>query len=722
MIRRFAAAAFLSSLALPASALATENGAAADAGSAARSTMGIISASSNGSGSRVTVRLRWDKALFARKGSQRLHLRLLAHSENGHTRYLGSVTRKDGRRTSETVTMKLNRSAARALKASPRVTVSATQQYDSRVDRDRLYERNRISVKALRGKSGAPQGRGCSQVSVNAGGKVTGTCGLQGAFLSNADLRRVSLAGAHLEGGSLAGANLRTTNLSGASLINVSTKGAAWPADEQGALTLPDDGQQIVSAINKAKSRVDVVIYTFGGPDLVGQASAPGALMKAISRGVDVRIMLNSGNKGCKSLSAADQQACMTQSEFDPTFAIQQSLQAAQQNPLPASQGGTGKAGDFEIRYSSQNFQITHQKTILIDAFDGSGKPNVNSGTLALVSTGNLSTYDWGSSYKNASYLTDPAAGCGGAKCADDWAARDFTILVDDKALLERIAAVYASDANCETWQTSPIYRQLLDSTMADTWANGTLLADGSAYPSMGTTAFYGGDSINPGLQSTPQGNSRSRTIRLIDSAQKSLIVYNEEMADPDVMNALVRASRDRKVDVSVVMASSICKTSTVKDPCVPGQPVPSTEFDYLTANGVSVTLLNNSVGLYIHAKAIVADGTDGFMGSENFGYGSMNYNRELGLMLTNRPDPTKVASGVPSIESVEGIAQIQSAFAQDSDTSSGGEGGIVYQTSKVYPTTPPTVQAYPWPQNKQGTAYSDFNVGCGPLVQRPSS
>ncbi|MFM8894025.1 MAG: phospholipase D-like domain-containing protein, partial [Actinomycetales bacterium] len=586
-------------------------------------------------------------------------------------------------------------------------------QYDSRSDRDRLFERNSIAIRTVTGKGGAPRGASCTQASVNAGGKVAGGCGLQGAFLANADLRGVSLAGARLDGGSLTGADLRTTDLTGASLVNVSTRGAVWSSDEQEGLAFPNDGEDIASAIDGAKSRVDIIIYTIGGPEIVGEASKPGALMRAVSRGVDVRVIINSGNKGCKIKPPADQGPCLRSYMFDSWYAIQQSLKTAQQNPLPPSKGGTGKAGNFEIRFSSQNFQITHQKTILIDAFDDKGEPSIGNGSLALVSTGNLDSFGvgstatnkaagWGTSRYNAKYLTNPSASCGGTKgCGEDWAARDFAVLVTDKELLQRIASVYASDANCDTWASSPVYSQLLNSTLPDTWANGTLLADGSSYPVIGSPAFYAGDEANPLLQATPQGNSRSRTLRLIDSAQKSLIVYNEEMADPDVMHALVRASRERKVDVGVVMSEVFCTLDPKQPPCVDGQPLPSRSYDYLTANGVKVTVLDKAdsdtgAGLYIHAKAIVADGTDGFMGSENFGYGSMNANRELGLMLTNRADPTTVASGVPSIESVSGIAKIQSAFATDSDISTSG--GVAYDTSKVYPGAPGPVQTYPWP------------------------
>lgn len=472
----------------------------------------VLSSTSNKEGTRVAVRVAWDRALIARAGkAERFTLRLLAHSSSGRTVKLAELTRARTSAATETATLRLSARNARLLRSARRATVTATQQYDSPADADKRFEHNRVALRTVAGKAGGLVIKACKTKAITAGASLSG-CRLPGAALANADLSGVNFSYANLQGGTLADAKLVTTDLTGTNLIDVALGNAAWPAAEQGALTLPVDGADIVSEIGKAKSRVDVVSYTFGGPDIVGQASKPGALMTAVRKGVDVRIILNSGNKGCKSLSPADQQACAAPSSFDGTYAIQASLKWAQQNPLPASQGGTGSGGDFIVQFSSQNFQITHQKSILIDMIGADGKTNIGANSVALVSTGNLGTYGWGDSYKNPSYLTNPAAGCttAAAPCDDDWSARDFTILVEDQALLARIADVYVSDANCETWATSPVYSKLSGSTMADTWANGTLLADGSTYPSMGSSAFYGGDSINPGLQAAPRATRAS--------------------------------------------------------------------------------------------------------------------------------------------------------------------------------------------------------------------
>ena len=49
----------------------------------------------------------------------------------------------------------------------------------------------------------------------------------------------------------------------------------------------------------------------------------------------------------------------------------------------------------------------------------------------------------------------------------------------------------------------------------------------------------------------------------------------------------------------------------------------------------------------YIHGKAIVVDGTSVFVGSENLTTGSLEYNRELGLITDETSCVTKVEATI---------------------------------------------------------------------------
>jgi phosphatidylserine/phosphatidylglycerophosphate/cardiolipin synthase-like enzyme len=108
--------------------------------------------------------------------------------------------------------------------------------------------------------------------------------------------------------------------------------------------------------------------------------------------------------------------------------------------------------------------------------------------------------------------------------------------------------------------------------------------------------------------------------VSLIDSAQHSLLVENEEMDDSDITNALESAAR-RGVDVDVVMTYA----SSWAD-----------AFDDLTDAGVHVRTYASDASLYIHAKVVVADDTTLFLGSQNFSASSLEYNRELGIITTD--------------------------------------------------------------------------------------
>jgi cardiolipin synthase A/B len=119
---------------------------------------------------------------------------------------------------------------------------------------------------------------------------------------------------------------------------------------------------------------------------------------------------------------------------------------------------------------------------------------------------------------------------------------------------------------------------------------------------------------------------STSSLADLIGSASHTVLVYNEELSDPIMVDALAAAAR-RGVHVEVVMtyASSWARS-----------------FDVLAAAGAQVHVLYGEHPVYIHAKMIWVDGRRVFLGSENLSVQSLTRNRELGLIST---DPTILRS-----------------------------------------------------------------------------
>ena len=114
---------------------------------------------------------------------------------------------------------------------------------------------------------------------------------------------------------------------------------------------------------------------------------------------------------------------------------------------------------------------------------------------------------------------------------------------------------------------------------------------------------------------------AESAMILTINSATKTLDIYNEEMADDKITDALISAEK-RGVDVRVTMTySTNWKPSFIK----------------LANAGVNLrTYADGPKHIYIHAKMILADGNYAYLGSQNFSFYSLEKNRELGMFVTD--------------------------------------------------------------------------------------
>jgi phosphatidylserine/phosphatidylglycerophosphate/cardiolipin synthase-like enzyme len=110
--------------------------------------------------------------------------------------------------------------------------------------------------------------------------------------------------------------------------------------------------------------------------------------------------------------------------------------------------------------------------------------------------------------------------------------------------------------------------------------------------------------------------------IVTIDRARASLDVENEELAYEPIVAALCRAA-ERGVRVRLVMTY---------------QSESSGPLATLGHCGASVRVDHGETPIYIHAKEIIADGTSAYVGSQNFSYDSLTRNRELGLVIADRP------------------------------------------------------------------------------------
>ncbi len=113
--------------------------------------------------------------------------------------------------------------------------------------------------------------------------------------------------------------------------------------------------------------------------------------------------------------------------------------------------------------------------------------------------------------------------------------------------------------------------------------------------------------------------NARSKILGLIYAAKFSLFIEAEEVQDWAIEAALVKRAKSG-IDVRLILPKSTQIPKNVKN---------------LMKHGVKIRFLNqNKKQLYMHAKMILADGQSAYIGSENLSYASLNYNRELGIIL----------------------------------------------------------------------------------------
>jgi cardiolipin synthase A/B len=124
--------------------------------------------------------------------------------------------------------------------------------------------------------------------------------------------------------------------------------------------------------------------------------------------------------------------------------------------------------------------------------------------------------------------------------------------------------------------------------------------------------------------------NARERILALIEGAQSTLVVESMQFADWDVRNA-VRARVQAGVAVRVLLADPGWIDANA-DAAV-----------YLQDLGVPVRHIP-----HLHAKAIVADGSAAYVGSENLSYTSLEDNREVGVILV---EPSSIEPLVSTFE-----------------------------------------------------------------------
>jgi cardiolipin synthase A/B len=111
--------------------------------------------------------------------------------------------------------------------------------------------------------------------------------------------------------------------------------------------------------------------------------------------------------------------------------------------------------------------------------------------------------------------------------------------------------------------------------------------------------------------------NARSKLLAEIKGARKTIHLFNQELGDKQIIQALVEAL-GRKVEVKGLVSFNLTYAASVK-------PI-------LEAGGQVLAL--PAAPLYEHAKAAIIDGELVYVGSVNYTKTSMDKNREVGIEL----------------------------------------------------------------------------------------
>jgi phosphatidylserine/phosphatidylglycerophosphate/cardiolipin synthase-like enzyme len=126
----------------------------------------------------------------------------------------------------------------------------------------------------------------------------------------------------------------------------------------------------------------------------------------------------------------------------------------------------------------------------------------------------------------------------------------------------------------------------------------------------------------DPNLVVSPV-NSRNDFASLIGSAHQTLLIEAEEMNDSAIEQDIVTAEQ-HGVKVEVIL------------PKLSGSDSDSNQAGINTIKQGGVTVREDP-HLYMHAKIIVVDGKEAFVGSENISTQSLDKNRELGIIVADQ-------------------------------------------------------------------------------------
>jgi phosphatidylserine/phosphatidylglycerophosphate/cardiolipin synthase-like enzyme len=223
--------------------------------------------------------------------------------------------------------------------------------------------------------------------------------------------------------------------------------------------------------------------------------------------------------------------------------------------------------------------------------------------------------------------------------CSAVWANKAFESTHEKSFILDgTLVSIMSLNLQTQYYSTTRDYAMVENDPVDIAAIQATFNADYAAGTPSSGVAGASDFSYTPGAGTDliwSPTTAQTAMLAIINNAKSTLLVENEEMGASNIVSAL-EAACQRGVVVHIAMVDDSTKAPFSSY---------STQFTALEAAGCGVhTYPDTTTGLYIHAKAVVADYSLGtqkvYMGSINYSSASMNNNRELGMYIT---DPTSV-------------------------------------------------------------------------------
>lgn len=335
------------------------------------------------------------------------------------------------------------------------------------------------------------------------------------------------------------------------------------------------DGSPLIPLISSARETLDIEIYQMENPGVQL------ALLTAAKRGVQVRILIEPTPVGtrCDIFSNA------TTTHDDPIYIYADACTALKTFKIQLENlGGDFKPFNKALCGNGSGSDEREAVEVTAGCFQH-GKALISDGSVALLSTGNF----------NSTNLCDSDANP--KRCN-----RDFTVSIRTTVIVNNLQTIFDLD-----WIGVPY--SIPNSLPRDALATLTV----SPFSMAPLTAF-------------------------LQSAMKSVEIEEQYLNDPTVNSALIETAL-RGVDVKILVSSY----------CAFGKPSPSvieranTNNTAFESAGAKVMTFPSSIKIngkpgYLHAKAIVVDGSRAWVGSVNGSTQSMTRNREYGIFIN---DPT---------------------------------------------------------------------------------